>query len=897
MKLNNDTATATTPLLVRKDGNASSTRKFSLGVVSFIGITAVLGTSAVFGTAAARHFAKHPDAPLGAVPSSSAPTPSASALAHREDDSLNVLGDAVEDFRDVHIDGDEPTILDTIRGHAEEHADAFWSPPPKGELDEAFVEEFYRVTGYRLDAREDGDRVFSGAGPVADLSLPLHQASSTEYDASMKYLEHLKHLQRRDAEVIARHAELHGRKVVDEAASGTGGDEGPGELGASSNSNNQKKTDNFVTDVMVTAAKDEAYSAVMKEIRIQVNDDEQVDLVVASLDSFFEATEMIAEAWDELSCESLSEVAVNRAVNNALVMDAIVSDAEKINADIHEVKLEMEKMEEDFYNKQVALHLAKDKLDSKKRLVRLAAEKTVEKLEADLDKIQDDYYEVSRKRRNLHNDLDVKMELLPADDVAGARLVADDAMAKANALEQELKSKEWDDMTPENRVDAMEHFIAQSDIVVDECGAPEARPHWSDMTVKGAKVSYHDFKTRIQSPDYWKGVTGVDLDNPAKNADVFGTVGSAGEIVNAIDPFSGPEFCWLDSKTRGVGKIPNKCPNGKEKIGLLCYDKCPNGWDRVGVDCHQRCKSGDTDIGLMCGLGNFHYNRGGGSGQNCNWYGGNCKCPSSKPSKCGFAGGCCYKRCPSSHPNSHVPLCHVCSKTCSSSGYEHGNPVNHMGSSACAKRIIFSPGLSELQCPSNMEKDAGLCYPKCGSAYKGVGPVCWGSPPKNWGMKGGEKNNWVNCGMGAAKDSGACGGAIAGQVMGPMEVAVFVATAGGSSAATAGKASDLLKKFPPPVVKACDDLFALMSKAATKLPDMPTVKKIMGQAAEILGSKPVEGGAGLAGLIQGLANVQSETDLTRLLAEFMSIFDPTGAASVIAAYTFDTCANMMKDYS
>ena len=540
MKLNNDTATATTPLLVRKDGNASSTRKFSLGVVSSIGIAVVLGFSAVFGTAAARHFAKHPDAPLGAVPSSSAPTPSASALAHREDDSLNVLEDAVEDFRDVHIDGNEPTILDTIRGHAEEHADAFWSPPPKGELDETFVEEFYRVTGYRLDAREDGDRVFSGAGAVADLSLPLHQANSTEYDASMKYLEHLKHLQQRDAEVIARHAELHGRKVVDEAASGTGGDEGPGELGK--RKKKKKNEDNYYKDVMVTAAQNEAYSAVMKEIRIQVNDDEKVDLVVASLEEFFEATEMIAEAWNDLSCESLSEVAVNRAINNALVMDAIVSDAEKINADIHEVKLEMKKLETKWDAKQVALHLAKKKLDSKTKFIRLAAEKTVEKLKADLDKIQDDYYEVSRKHQNLHNDLDVRMELLPADDVAGARLVADDAMAKANALEQKFESKDWGDMTPKNRVYAMEQFIAQSDIIVDECGAPQARPRWSDMTVKGAKVSYHDFKTRVQSPDYWKGVTGIDLDNPAKNADVFGTVGTAGEIMNAVEPFSRPVF-------------------------------------------------------------------------------------------------------------------------------------------------------------------------------------------------------------------------------------------------------------------------------------------------------------------------------------------------------------------
>lgn len=28
-------------------------------------------------------------------------------------------------------------------------------------------------------------------------------------------------------------------------------------------------------------------------------------------------------------------------------------------------------------------------------------------------------------------------------------------------------------------------------------------------------------------------------------------------------------------------------------------------------------------------------------------------------------------------------------------------------------------------CPAGWQKDAGLCYPRCASNYKGVGPVCW----------------------------------------------------------------------------------------------------------------------------------------------------------------------------
>lgn len=51
-----------------------------------------------------------------------------------------------------------------------------------------------------------------------------------------------------------------------------------------------------------------------------------------------------------------------------------------------------------------------------------------------------------------------------------------------------------------------------------------------------------------------------------------------------------------------------------------------------------------------------------------------------------------------------------------------------------------------MDCGPGLSKDAGLCYKNCPDGYAGVGPVCWGSNPPEW----------VNCGMGAAKDSKVC---------------------------------------------------------------------------------------------------------------------------------------------
>jgi len=47
----------------------------------------------------------------------------------------------------------------------------------------------------------------------------------------------------------------------------------------------------------------------------------------------------------------------------------------------------------------------------------------------------------------------------------------------------------------------------------------------------------------------------------------------------------------------------------------------------------------------------------------------------------------------------------------------------------CAKKSYGRGVGAVLNCCGNKEKDAGLCYPRCKSGYKGVGPVCWKKDP------------------------------------------------------------------------------------------------------------------------------------------------------------------------
>jgi hypothetical protein len=90
---------------------------------------------------------------------------------------------------------------------------------------------------------------------------------------------------------------------------------------------------------------------------------------------------------------------------------------------------------------------------------------------------------------------------------------------------------------------------------------------------------------------------------------------------------------------------------------------------------------------------------------------------------------------------------------------------------SCAKKVIIGQPLTG-QCSSDQEKDVGLCYPKCDTAYDGVGPVCWGKDPVGW----------VGCGMGSATTTKICVDTIFNQVMSVGQMALNVVTLGATAA-------------------------------------------------------------------------------------------------------------------
>merc|ERR1719204_1484741 len=177
-----------------------------------------------------------------------------------------------------------------------------------------------------------------------------------------------------------------------------------------------------------------------------------------------------------------------------------------------------------------------------------------------------------------------------------------------------------------------------------------------------------------------------------------------------------------------------------------------------------------------------------------------------------------------------------------------------------------------MQCPSHKENDAGLCYTKCRDGYDGIGPVCWGKVP----------DGWVSCGMGAAKNKYECEDAVGAQVMSVGEFALFVGTAGASSAGTTA-------------VKA-----AKIGSASSKWAKMRSyVKKMMDNHPRL--KQAVESGwwashYGFTALDIYNEDGVTDEDAVRLLATCVSLFDPTGVASVIEAYTWPKCSKLLEDY-
>lgn len=202
-----------------------------------------------------------------------------------------------------------------------------------------------------------------------------------------------------------------------------------------------------------------------------------------------------------------------------------------------------------------------------------------------------------------------------------------------------------------------------------------------------------------------------------------------------------------------------------------------------------------------------------------------------------------------------------------------------------------------MGCPAHLDYDGALCYPKCRSGFYGVGPVCWSHAP----------SGWVDCAMGAAKDTKVCAETIVGQIAAVGEMALSIAgmvgsmgtsaaaTAGAKVAANAGKISKIK---------------ALMDKIKTAIKSNEKIKKLVDKAKEIKNKvekvtdkidKIKEKYEQANDIIETSEKVVTEdysnytpADYARLAASVAALADPTGIAGVIENFSHPICSQIFK---
>ena len=149
--------------------------------------------------------------------------------------------------------------------------------------------------------------------------------------------------------------------------------------------------------------------------------------------------------------------------------------------------------------------------------------------------------------------------------------------------------------------------------------------------------------------------------------------------------------------------------------------------------------------------------------------------------------------------------------------------------------------------------------------------------------------------MGAAKDSSACAETIIGQISSVGEMAINIATFGSAKAATAGatsaaKASRLAKLKSQFVkmknfFKNSDGVKKMLKKAADKAKEVAKDPEAMKDTAEKLVDLTQKSQA----LAESDPDKMTAADYVRMSAEIAGIFDPTGAASVVASFSHPKC--------
>jgi hypothetical protein len=216
----------------------------------------------------------------------------------------------------------------------------------------------------------------------------------------------------------------------------------------------------------------------------------------------------------------------------------------------------------------------------------------------------------------------------------------------------------------------------------------------------------------------------------------------------------------------------------------------------------------------------------------------------------------------------------------------------------------YSRGTGTLPgCASGDELSLALCYGKCPSGMTGVGPVCWGNPPKGW----------VKCGMGAATTSAVCAQVTSNQVGGVFKMVGNVATLGVASAGTntaaaaklaadsAQKAADAVKQAES-MVKKGQDMVNQVKKvqaaagqlqscgesihSASKKPDMGKATSAVQNCQGVFKALKTDPKASPAPASGGV----DATAIARQAAMVAGTMDPTGITAAAAQFTYPKCS-------
>jgi hypothetical protein len=349
-------------------------------------------------------------------------------------------------------------------------------------------------------------------------------------------------------------------------------------------------------------------------------------------------------------------------------------------------------------------------------------------------------------------------------------------------------------------------------------------------------------------------------------------VGAVSTLLMVSASFAEKEFCWRDTETRGVGKIPQACQEGRDRIGLLCYTKCGPHMQRTGFDCHSTCPAGMRDDGLFCRAA--EYGRGGGypwkiGDPAFNYDRARDRCEADHGrGNCDKDGLIYYPRC---KPGDSAVGCCICRPGTPDCGKLGLNPGIDL---SCAKKVAIGDPVTGI-CAPGEQADAGLCYPACKPGSKGVGPVCWdGAPP-----------GWVECGMGAAKDSKTCASIVFNQVASVGKLAMTIATLGESDAATSAASGPANASKLARLKDTYAKLKTAYEAAKKESPALQKAEESFKTTAQGT-SKDKK----LAMALNEASEAVTEEDLVRAAAQIASIVDSSGASSIVEAYTYPKCS-------